>query len=152
MTRNGERRQRWQGAADLPIDGRRRSREEETTGEGTWEVQITKKDVEEIQPLRELREAIELIKEQEKKARGRRKYLLKKQLIEMCQDQYIIKDAYRQPMQSSNIIKSFAHSIFTENITINEKGEPESDGMLSFFDPKHISALLCNYSALKEEA
>lgn len=32
------------GAADLPIDGRRRSREEETTGEGTWEVQITKKD------------------------------------------------------------------------------------------------------------
>ena len=117
----------------------------------TPKVQITKKDVEEIQPLRELREAIELIKEQEKKARGKRKYLLKKQLIEMCQDQYVIKDAYRQPMQSSNIIKSFAHGIFTEHITINEKGEPESDGMISFFDPKHLSALLCNYSALKEE-
>ena len=43
-----------------------------------WEIIAQKKDVEEIQPLRELREAIELIKEQEKKARGKRKYLLKK--------------------------------------------------------------------------
>lgn len=118
----------------------------------TPKVQITKKDVEEIEPLRQLREAIELVKEQESKARGKRKYLLKKQLIEMCQDQYVIKDAYRQPMQSSNIIKGFVRGIFSENITINDKGEPESDGLISFFDPKHISALLCNYSALKEEA
>ena len=35
---------------------------------------------------------------------------------------------------------------------INEDGEPESDGLISFFNPKHLSALLCNYSALKEES
>ena len=33
-----------------------------------------------------------------------------------------------------------------------KSGEPESDGLISFFNPDHLSALLCNYSALKEES
>ena len=82
---------------------------------------ITPKDVAEMQPLQALREVIESLKEQEKNARGKRKYLLKKQLIETYQDQYVIKDIFKPTMQSSNIIKSFAHGIFTENVTINEK-------------------------------
>lgn len=82
---------------------------------------ITPRDVAEMPPLQALREVIESIKKQEKNARGKRKYLLKKQLIETYQDQYVVKEAYRPAMQPGNVIKSFAHSNFEENITINEK-------------------------------
>ena len=43
----------------------------------TPKVSITEKDIEEIQPLRQLKDAIEIVREQEKKATGKRKYLLK---------------------------------------------------------------------------
>ena len=52
----------------------------------TPKVQITPKDIEEIPALKELVEEIEKVKEQAKNATGRKKYLLKKQVIEMCQD------------------------------------------------------------------
>lgn len=114
-------------------------------------VSITEADLAEIEPLRELRAEIEKIEEEIKKATGKRKYLLKKQLIEMRQDQYVIKNSYRQPSYSTNIIKSFAKLDLDENITINEEGKPISDGLVSLFNPKHISALLCNYSNIKQE-
>lgn len=118
----------------------------------TPKVSITQKDIKEIEPLKQLKEAIELVKEQEKKATGKKKYLLKRQLIEMCQDQYVIKDEYRQPMHTSNVVRSIAAGDLTDNIYIDEDGEPVNTGLISFFNPKHISALLCNYSALKEES
>lgn len=34
---------------------------------------------------------------------------------------------------------------------IDENGEPQSTGLISFFNEKHISAILCNYTALKLE-
>ena len=108
----------------------------------TPKVSITEKDMEEIQPLRQLKDAIEIVREQEKKATGKRKYLLKKQIIEMCQP----------VMYGSNVIKSFCKSDLSDHITINEEGEPVNTGLVSFFEPKHLSALLCNYSALKEDA
>lgn len=114
-------------------------------------VSITEADLAEIEPLRELRTEIKKIEEEIKKATGKRKYLLKKQLIEMRQDQYVIKNSYRQPSYSTNIIKSFAKLDLDENITINEEGKPISDGLVSLFNPKHISALLCNYSNIKQE-
>ena len=52
----------------------------------TPKVQITPKDIEEIPALKELVKEIEKVKEQAKNATGRKKYLLKKQVIEMCQD------------------------------------------------------------------
>ena len=39
-----------------------------------------------------------------------------------------------------------------ENITINENGEIVNNSLVSLLEPKHISALLCNYSRLKEDA
>lgn len=114
-------------------------------------VSITEVDLAEIEPLRELRTEIKKIEEEIKKATGKRKYLLKKQLIEMRQDQYVIKNSYRQPSYSTNIIKSFAKLDLDENITINEEGKPISDDLVSLFNPKHISALLCNYSNIKQE-
>jgi hypothetical protein len=116
----------------------------------TPKVSITPKDLEEIEPLRELRTAIEAVEEAEKKARGKRKFLLKKQLIEMRQDQYVIKSAYRKPVYCMNAIKSFSSLDLSEEIYFNDKHLPVSTGKISLFEPKHVSALLCHYSKLKE--
>ena len=118
----------------------------------TPKVSITQKDINEIPALRDLRSAIDRLEQEEKKAVGKKKFLLKKQLIEMRQDQYVIKNSYRQPMYCMNAIKSFSKIDFDEHITINEKGEVQSDGLITLFNPKHVSALLCNYSKLKEDS
>lgn len=117
----------------------------------TPKVSITQKDIDEIPALRDLRSAIDRVEQEEKKAVGKKKFLLKKQLIEMRQDQYVIKNSYRQPMYCMNAIKSFSKIDFDEHITINEKGEVQSDGLITLFNPKHVSAFLCNYSKLKED-
>lgn len=118
----------------------------------TPKVSITPKDVAEIPALADLKDAIEVIKEQEKKATGKRKYKLKKWLIEMYQEQYTIKNDVKQITYTTAAARGFARSTFDDIIYENENGMPVNDGLVSFFDPKHLSALLCNYSALKEEA
>lgn len=119
----------------------------------THKVSITEKDLKEIEALRILKESIEAVEKMEKAATGKKKFLLKKQLIEMHQEQYIIKGMYKQTMTSTpNIVKSISKTDLSENITIDENGEPQSDGLITFFNPKHVSALLCNYSAIKEDS
>ena len=113
---------------------------------------ITKQDIENIPELKQLREAIEKVEEDFKKASGKRKFLLKKQLISMRQDQYVIKSAYQQPIYFTNTVKSFNQIDLNEKITIAEDGTLNNNGIISFFNPKHISILLCNYSKLKEDA
>lgn len=118
----------------------------------TPKVGITQKDIDEIPALKELRKEIEKVEKAEKAAKGKKKFLLKKQLIEMRQDQYVIKSFYHQPVYCINGVKSFSKIDFNEKITIDEDGNVHSNGLISLFDPKHISALLCNYSRLKEDA
>lgn len=118
----------------------------------TPKISITQQDIDDIPALKDLRAAIEVVEKQEKAATGKRKFMLKKQLIEMRQDQYVIKNAYRQPMYFTNAIKSFSKTNFDEKIEITKDGEVKSNGLVSFFNPKHVSALLCNYSKLKEDS
>lgn len=122
----------------------------------TPKISITEKDIAEIPALKQLRECIASVEEMEKKATGKRRFKLKKQLIEMRQEQYIIKNAYRNTTVSScsnngSFIRGFSGMDLHENITIGEDMEPVSDGLVNFFNHNHISALLCNYSALKED-
>ena len=58
-------------------------------------ITITKKDLEEIAPLRELRQAINIWETKLKTAEGKDRFIIKKALIEMRKDQYIIKNSYR---------------------------------------------------------
>lgn len=115
-------------------------------------IAITQEDIDEIPGLKELRDAIDAVEKQFKAATGKRKFLLKKQLIEMHQDQYVIKSAYRQPMYMMNVTKSFSKLQLDGKITITEDGKVSSTELVSLFDQKHVSALLCNYSKLKEDA
>lgn len=119
----------------------------------THKKEITKKDLEEIKALRDLKEAIQIMEEKEKKAVGKQRYKIKKALIEMHQEQYIIKDSYKPTMTSlSATVKSLTKVNLDEHIRIDSiTGEPVSDCVITLFNPAHVCALLCNYSSLKED-
>ena len=117
----------------------------------TPKISITAEDIAQVPGLKELRQAIANIEREQLSARGQRKYLLKKQLIQMRQDQYILKTSYYKPIYCLSATKNFHTLNFEDNITINEDGTLTNDGLISFFNPKHLSLLLCNYSKLKED-
>lgn len=113
-------------------------------------IQITEEDVTTIPGLKELREDIKKIEEKQKKATGKQKYLLTKQLIELRQDQYVIKNAYKPPISMVKVTKGLNQIDLSQTISIDENGDPVSNCLVSFFNPDHICCLLCNYSELKE--
>lgn len=116
-------------------------------------VSITPQDLEEMPELKKLHEAILKVEEQLKTARGKTAYTLRKQLIEMRKDQYVIKGSYKKPIYSMNLIKSASKIDLSEKITEDkDNGTVSSNGLINFFNEKHISALLCNYSKLKEDS
>lgn len=112
-------------------------------------ISITEQDVEEVPGLKELREAMKQVEEASKNATGRKKYLLKKQLIEMRKDQYILKSSYKPTIYHNPSPRSANKIELSGRRYVDENGDPQSTELISFFDPKHISAILCNYNALK---
>ena len=112
----------------------------------------TQEDIEKIPELKELIEAISDVEEQFKQASGKRRFLLKKQLIEMHKDKYEIGKSYKKPVYMMHVIKSLPRINLDEHISIAEDGSVVSNGLISLYNPKHVSLLLCNYSTLKQEA
>ena len=113
--------------------------------------EITQEDLDTIPGLKELKDEIAKVEAAARNAVGKKKYLLKKQIIEMRQDQYVIKNAFRQPMYCRSLTKTLAKINLDEKITMNDKGEVISTGAINLFNPAHVVALLCNYSGLKME-
>ena len=115
-------------------------------------VSITEQDILEIPGLKTLRESIEALEAASKGARGRKAFLLKKNIIELRQDQYVLKNMFKKPIFFTNTIKSFAKINLSEKIYLDEKNEVHSTGLINLYNPTHISAILCNYSKLKEDS
>ena len=115
-------------------------------------VTITKKDLDEIQPLRQLREAINVWEAKLKVTEGKDAFVIKKALIEMRKDQYVIKNAYRRPIVPNKLTRS-THVIMLpdETLSFDEEGYPIPKGV-SLLNPVVCSAILCNYSRLKEDS
>jgi hypothetical protein len=114
-------------------------------------VKITKKDLEEIQPLRQLKEAIDIWEAKLKRAEGKDAFIIKKALIEMRKDQYIIKNAYRKPITMTKFVRSKMPTKLEESFSFDADGYIIPEGV-SLCDPKVCSAILCNYSRLKEDS
>ena len=115
----------------------------------TPKVSITEEDLAEIPGMLELRDQIESTERQAKEATGKKKYLLKKQAIEMRQQQYILKELWRQPHRCSAATHTGGNRIeISDEVHFDEKGDPTSDAIVTFFKPEHISAILCNYELL----
>lgn len=114
-------------------------------------IQITEDDIATIPGLKELREEIKKVEIRQRVARGKQKFLLTKQLIEMRQDQYVLKSSYKPPVAMMKVTKSVNQIDLDEHIIVDENGDPVSNCLVSLFDPHHVCCLLCNYSKLKED-
>ena len=114
-------------------------------------VLITKKDVEEVPGLKQLREAIKYWEERLKTASGRDAFIIKKAIIELRKDQYILKDAWYKPIVPKNSTRSRHFIPLDDDFSFDDEGYVVPEGV-SLCNPKVVSAILCNYSALKEDS
>lgn len=113
---------------------------------------ITNEDLESIPELKSLYEEILKVEEKGKHARGSKAYALKKMLIEMRQDQYVIRSSYKKTIRATNVIKSAAKMNLDEDIIITAEGDVQSNGLINFYNEQKVSAILRNYSKLKEDS
>lgn len=114
-------------------------------------ISITKKDIETIPFLHQLREEISLWDSKLKRTSGKDAYTIKKALIEMRKDQYIIKQSFQRLVVPTKLTHSGQVSLILEDKSyIDENFELHVDGV-SLMDPNICSGLLCNYSKLKED-
>jgi hypothetical protein len=82
-----------------------------------------------------------------KTASGKEAYIIKKAIIDLRKDQYIIKNAYRKPITLSHL----CHGTYWVPLNYEEKvvnGQIQYSGV-SLLDPQVCSMILCNYSKLK---
>lgn len=114
-------------------------------------ISITKKDLETIPFLKQLRESIDAWDAALKRASGKTAYTIKKALIEMRKDQYVIKQAFQKPIIPNKLTRSATPPIMLEDTsTIDDNGNLIISGV-SLMDHRIISAILCNYSRLKQD-
>lgn len=114
-------------------------------------ISITKKDLAEIPPLQELRKTIDFWEERFKHQEGRSAYIIKKMLIDMRKDQYVIKNFYRKPIVFNKITRSHSFIKLDSDFSFDPKGLIIPKGV-NLCDAKVCSAILCNYSKLKGDS
>lgn len=114
---------------------------------------ITQEDIDGIPHLKTLRDSIAIVEPMSKAAigQGKKAFLLKRTVIQMRQDQYVIRNGARPSAKASAIIRSLARMDLPEIRYINDAGEPAAAGIVTLFNYKHVSALLAHYSLLKQE-
>ena len=82
---------------------------------------------------------------------GRDVFIIKKTIIELRKDQYVIKNAYRRPIIFTRLTRS-SHSIpLDSDFSFDAEGNVIPEGV-SLLNPKVVSGVLCNYSRLKEDS
>ena len=112
---------------------------------------ITKKDVENIPALRQLREAIATWDNIAKTTSGRDAYIAKSAAIELRKDQYLIKDSYYVPNTLITSQQTVYPPKMDESVTLDERLSCHPSGV-SFLNPKVVEHILCDYPALKAAA
>ena len=112
---------------------------------------ITKKDVEEIPGLAQLREAIKMWEQKLKTASGRDAFIIKTAIIELRKDQYALRDAYRKPIIPKSITRSRHFIPLESDFSFDDEGYVVPEGV-SLCDPKIVSIILCNYSSMKQDS
>lgn len=115
-------------------------------------ISITKQDLKDIPALQQKRDAIIFWENRLKTATGHDALVIKQTIIELRKDQYIIKEAYRKPVKSTTITRSFGNYIaLPSNEWVNEQDEVCFGGA-SLCDQHIVEQILCNYQALREKS
>lgn len=115
-------------------------------------ISITKKDLEEIPYLAQLRDSIKRWETMLKTAEGKEAFTIKKALIEMRKDQYLIKSAYRKSVVPTKLIRSHSYITLEDKYKIDPETAEIKYWEFSLCDPKICQVILCNYSKLKQDA
>lgn len=118
-------------------------------------ISITQHDLDTMPCLKQLRDTIETWNAALKRASGKDAFLIKKAIIEMRKDQYIIKQGYKRPIIPCKLTKTISTSIPLDDkseLFIEDGGAKVNVKGISLMDPKMVSAILCNYSKLKEDS
>lgn len=121
----------------------------------TPKTSITEQDLEDIPELRSLRELINQMEEEILTMEGPDKAKMRKAIIEMRKDQYAIRNAFKKPIYARSIIQSTpTYNMDGDTGYFGENGEwnEVSENFLNLWDPKHVSEILANYSAIKEDS
>lgn len=113
-------------------------------------ISITKDDLREVPFLAQLRSTIDDWDQALKSTSGKTAYAIKKALIEMRKDQYVIKQAYRRPIVFNHVLHSAQPIRIFEDLSEVVDGELRVAG-ISFADPTIVSIILQNYSKLRED-
>ena len=116
-------------------------------------ISITQKDLNEIPLLKQLKDTIDIWDAKLKTVEGKDAFIIKKALIEMRKDQYIIKQAYRKPLISTKLTHSQRHfpELDDESCEFDEDGFVIPKGV-SLMDYKVCREILSNYSRLKQDS
>lgn len=122
----------------------------------TPKISITQEDLDTIPTLRQLRDAIEAWEAAAKKTTGKQAYIMKKAVIEMRRQQYLIKAAYKRPVQSMKLTRN-SRSYIPLDDTSRLETDANGDRNLviegvSLMSSTVCSAILCNYSRLKQDS
>ena len=94
-------------------------------------IKITKKDIEELPFIAQIRDAIAFFRNIENK-----NYIVQQAIVDLSQQQYAIKNAYRKPIQFRSLVQPQSTSF-------------DWDDIIDFKNYEHIAALIKNYSKLK---
>lgn len=115
-------------------------------------ISITQDDLNTIPPLRQLRETINTWTAALAHTKGKDAYTMKRAIIQMRKDQYLIKQAYKKPISFTHITpkSQFYPSLDDKSFYNKEIRDVQIEG-ISLMNPKVIAALLKNYSKLKED-
>ena len=113
---------------------------------------ITKQDVATMPFLAQLRQEINTWEEKLKKAKNKDALIIKKALIEMRKEQYIIKDSYNRPLSLSQIPNFSKFPLKLEDTSYIDKNNNIKICGISLMNKQIISAILCNYSKLKQDS
>ena len=113
---------------------------------------ISKEDIEQIPELRQVREAIRIWEDKLSRATGRDAYIIKKAIIDLRKDQYVVRNCFKEPVQTMNFNTKSASAIPLEDtVSIDTDGNVSYSG-ISLLDPKVCEAILCNYSLLRDSS
>lgn len=116
-------------------------------------ISITQRDIEEVPGLAALRRDIQNWEALLKRTEGKPAYLIKRALIQMRKDQYLMKQEFRHPISFNAVTHSQApHPPLPDTSYFDIKTKTYIAQGVSLASPKAISAILSNYSRLKQDS
>jgi hypothetical protein len=107
---------------------------------------ITQEDIDNIPELKKVMDEIYRLETQVfPKAKGKQRFSVKENIKMLYKDAYVIRTAYKGAINCINATKSATRLDIYEDVQIDKDGELIINSNISLLNPKHVSALLCNY-------